>query len=29
MKERLETEEHEMLMESLEPMSETPIVPAR
>nr|XP_026501210.1 uncharacterized protein LOC113404506 isoform X1 [Vanessa tameamea] len=29
MKERLETEEQEMLMESLEPISETPIMPAR
>ncbi|CAK1548082.1 unnamed protein product [Leptosia nina] len=29
MRERLETEEQEMLMESLEPMPETPIMPAR
>ncbi|KAJ8734310.1 hypothetical protein PYW07_014861 [Mythimna separata] len=29
MRERLETEEQEMLMESLEPISETPIMPAR
>ncbi|KAG6460792.1 hypothetical protein O3G_MSEX012218 [Manduca sexta] len=29
MNERLETEEHEMMMESLEPLPETPIMPAR
>ncbi|XP_063373319.1 uncharacterized protein LOC134661262 isoform X3 [Cydia amplana] len=29
MSERLETEEHEVLMESLEPIPETPILPAR
>jgi hypothetical protein len=29
MSERLETEEQEMLMESLEPIPETPIMPAR
>lgn len=29
MNERLQTEEHEMLIESLEPIPETPIMPAR